>query len=161
MTGSRPRIYWDANCFLSYLNQDPRWLPTLEILLEDANIHGAIEIVTSVLSLAEVAFGAMERLNRALDPREEARIDSLWTSPGIALVEVNERVARIAREIKRDDMVRGRAGRRTADIMHVASARFMRVQAMHTTETKLHGYSNLYGFPVRDPYTPKMKLPGF
>ncbi len=161
MSGKRPRIYWDANCFLSYINEDPRWLPTLEILLEDANIHGAIEIVTSVISVAEVAFAAVAKLNRALSPGEEATIDSFWTSPGIALVEVNERVARLGREIKRDDAPKGRTGKRTADILHVATARLMRVQEMHTTDGDMKKYDNLYGFPVKDPYTPKMKLPGF
>lgn len=161
MSGKRPRIYWDANCFLSYINADPRWLPTLEILLEDANIHGSIEIVTSVLSVAEVAFAAVAKLNRALSPSEEAKIDSFWTSPGIALVEVNERVARLGREIKRDDALKGRTGKRTADILHVATARFVRAQEMHTTDGDMKKYTGLYGFPVQDPYTPKMKLPGF
>ncbi len=57
MSGSRQRIYWDANCFLSFINQDPRWLPTLDLILEDANIHRTLEIVTSVLSITEVGLG--------------------------------------------------------------------------------------------------------
>ena len=161
MSGKPPRIYWDANCFLSFINQDPRWLPTLETLIDDARTAGTIEIVTSVLSIAEVAFAAAERLERALDAREEARIENLWRSRGIALVEVNERVARLAREIRRDDLVRGRTGgRRTPDILHLATARLMAVQDMHTTEPDLHKYSNLWGFPVRGPYSTAPRLPG-
>lgn len=161
MSGRPQRIYWDANCFLSYINEDPRWLSVLDILLEDANIHRSIEIVTSVISVAEVAFAAVAKLNRALSPGEEAKIDGFWTSPGITLVEVNERVARLGREIKRDDALKGRTGKRTADILHVATARFVRVQEMHTVDGDMKKYSNLYGFPIQDPYTPKMKLPGF
>lgn len=161
MSGSPPRIYWDANCFLSFINQDPRWLPTLEVLIDDARTRGAIRIVTSVLSIAEVAFAAAEKRKQALDAREEARIEHLWRSRGIALVEVNEKVARLARDIRREDILTGRTGRRrTPDIVHLATARFVAVQDMHTTEPDLHKYSNLWGFPVRDPFSTRFLLPG-
>ncbi len=161
MPGDRPRVYWDTSCFIAYLQGEQAWLPTLRTLLEDANIHGAIEIITSVLSVTEVAFGAMERVNRALDPEEESRLDRFWSnSAGITLVEYNERVALFARDIRREDMVRGWTGYKTPDIIHMATARFVGATEMHTTDKKLHRYSAVLGFTVRHPFTPQTRLPG-
>lgn len=159
MSGKQ-RIYWDANCFLAYINEDPRWLATLETLLEDANVRRSIDIVTSVISVTEVAYAAVEKLKRVLNPSEEDRIDQLWTSPGIGLVEVNERVARLGREIIRDDVGKERTGKRTADIIHLATARFVRASALHTLDERLQTYTEQYGFPVTAPFTPQPKLHG-
>ena len=161
MPGSRPRIYWDANCFIAYTQGEATWLPVLRALLEDANIHGSIEIVTSVLSVTEVAFGAMERVSRVLNPEEEARLDRFWSnSAGIKIIEYNERVARYAREIRREDLARGWKGYRTPDIIHLATARYINAVEIQTTDSKLHRYSSVLGIPVRYPFTSKVRLPG-
>ena len=134
MPGSQKRIYWDSNCFLSFLNNDQRWIQTLNTLLDEAN-KGSIMIVTSVLSKTEVAFSAMESQNRVLTPEEEERIDLVWSgNRGVRVVEFNELIAVRARDIRRDDMIRGWTGRRTPDIIHLATASFMGVEEMHTTE---------------------------
>lgn len=160
MPGKQRLIYWDANCFLSYVNEDYRWLSILETLLEDAN-NGQFQIVTSILSKTEVAFTVMERLKRVLTTEEEEKIDRLWTAnKGIMVVEYNELVALRARDIRRGDMMRGWTGYRTPDIIHMATACYKEVDEMHTTETGLHRYSNVLEFPVQSPYTPKQRLPG-
>jgi predicted nucleic acid-binding protein len=160
MTGSRPRIYWDASCFLDYVQSNPQWIATLRTLLDEANVHGSIEIVTSVLSVTEVAFTAMERADRALSAAEESRLDRFWSaSPGITLVEFNERVGRFARAIRREDMVRRWKGYRTPDIIHLATAQYAGVTEMHTTDALLHRYGPIVGFPVRYPATPQQRSP--
>lgn len=160
MPGNQRRTYWDANCFLSYINEDDTWIETLSTLLEDAN-KGEFEIVTSILSKTEVAFSSMERVKRVLTTDEEERIDKLWTANrGVMVVEYSDLVAIHARDIRRGDMMRGWTGYRTPDIIHMATAVYKEVEEMHTTEGGLHRYGSVLGFPVQNPHTPKQRLPG-
>lgn len=43
-------IYWDANVFISYLNNDPNRLPVLEAILEVIESSKNDRIVTSAIS---------------------------------------------------------------------------------------------------------------
>ncbi len=117
-------------------------------------------IFTSILSKTEVAFTAMERLNRALLPEEEAAIDALWDNHrGIEVVEYNDFVALKAREIKREAMRQGKTGRRTPDIIHMATACFTEADEIHTTEKAMHGFSAIVGLPIMNPYVAQPRLP--
>ena len=73
----------------------------------------------------EVAFTQTERLQRALSVHEEAVLDRFWNAnPGIVLVEMNQQVALLAREIRREDiMVHGYRTKNYADLIHLATAR--------------------------------------
>src|SRR5437762_1775954 len=87
MPEQRPRVYWDANVLLSFINGAPDRLPDVETLLLEAE-KDTIELLTSALSIVEVAFGAAEQNQHKLDEETKQRIDKLWvpTSP-IKLVE--------------------------------------------------------------------------
>ncbi len=77
-------IYWDSNCFTSYINEHPDRLPTLDAILDDAHrSSGKLVIVTSVLSKVEVAFSLEEQLTRVLVAEEEARIARLWADTSV------------------------------------------------------------------------------
>ena len=131
----------------------------LDTLLAEAH-NGALEIVTSILTKTEVAFTAMESLQRATTVEEEAKIDKIWTANrGVKIVEYNEIIALRARDIRREDMVRGWKGRRTPDIIHLATACYMQVVEMHTTEPGLHRYGSVIGFPVTNPIASQLRLP--
>ncbi len=88
------RVYWDACVVLSYINADSERLPVLGELLAEAR-RGKVRIVTSTLSVVEVAFAAEEQRRQAPDPVTEAQIDALWT-PGsvITLAEFHFGIAR-------------------------------------------------------------------
>jgi predicted nucleic acid-binding protein len=93
------RLYYvDANVLLAYVGNETGGADIVEALLDEAR-RGEIEIITSVLSIAEVAFGAQER-DAGLTPEGEAHIDTLWqpASP-ITLVDVSETTAREARRL--------------------------------------------------------------
>ena len=87
MPASTRRIYVDANVLLAYLGNETGRAEIVESLLDEAR-RSEIEIITSVLSIAEVAFGAQER-DAGLTREGEAQIDTLWqpASP-ITLVDV-------------------------------------------------------------------------
>ena len=103
------RSYFDANVFLAYVGNEVGRADTVQTLLDEAR-RGQIEILTSTLSIAEVAFGAHERDHGLTEAGEEA-IDQLWApvSP-IVLVDVSQAVTRNARTLIRKakmDGVRG------------------------------------------------------
>ena len=77
MPGSPPRVYWDSCVFLSYFNGDTDRLPQIEALLKSASADNAIEIVTSTISITEVAFAQVEQTGKT-DPAIEAAMDNLW-----------------------------------------------------------------------------------
>lgn len=94
------RVYFDANVFLAYVGNELGRADTVQTLMDEAR-RGQIEMLTSTLSIAEVAFGAHERDHGLTEAGEEA-IDQLWTpaSP-ITLVDVSQAVTRNARTLIR------------------------------------------------------------
>ncbi len=72
-----PRYYWDSCVFLSYVDEQAGRLQDINDLLGEAR-RGEIEIVTSAVSITEVAFGSAERDQKALLPEAQARINTLW-----------------------------------------------------------------------------------
>ncbi len=98
MPDDLPRLYWDANTFLSYINGIPARLPDLDALLERSGRD--FQIITSVISIVEVAFGKAEQDGGVLDPDIERKIDVLWTpdSP-IRLVEFYPHIAHGAKPL--------------------------------------------------------------
>jgi predicted nucleic acid-binding protein len=115
------RFYWDANVFLSYVNQLPGRTPDLDALLEQARSR-RIEIISSTLTIVEVAFAAEEQLGGPLSPEIEDGIDSLWRAPSPAkLVEFSTIIARRARELIRLTRERGWS-LKPADAIHLATA---------------------------------------
>jgi len=111
-------IYWDADVFLSYLNNDPGRLPVIEAILEAVESSKNDRIVTSVLSKVEVTWVAHEKLNRVLSRDEEDRINAMWNnSEVIELIDFNEEIALMARQVMRDGMIKGWK-LRTNDAIH-------------------------------------------
>lgn len=161
MSGSRPRIYWDANCFIAYIHKEPAHFATVEALLHEANSIKTIQIVTSVLSIMEVTFTEMERKSRPLSLTEQATLDRFWSgSDGILLVDFNEAVGRHARDIRRDDLTSHAIKTQTADLIHMATARYMDVDQVHSTDPDVLRYNGRYGLSVTTPFTAKTRLPG-
>ena len=60
MPGKVKVIYWDACIFLHYFEQTPEYIGILDALLDDSAENRGIEIITSVLSIVEVAYVAEE-----------------------------------------------------------------------------------------------------
>lgn len=157
---SEPRFfYWDANVFISYLNNDPSRLPTLEAILEAMESSKTDRIVTSVISKVEVAWVAHERLNRALNMEEELRIDALWDNPEIVeMVDFNDEIALVARKLMREGMARGWK-LRTNDAIHLASAQWVGAMELQTYDKNdMPRFSQLLNLPICEPHTIQPKL---
>ena len=149
MTDPSGRVYyWDADVCLSYFAATPGRLPTLDALLVSAGA-GEIEIVTSVITISEVAFVEAGRTRRRLDPAVEAAMDALWGS-SIRLVEVSSIIALSARGLVRTSIAAG-PRLKPMDTIHLATAESLHVAAMHTYDRALHQLSGRLGFPIREP----------
>lgn len=160
MSDGRKRCYWDACVFLSYINKYPDRIADLDALLaEAAKPNGELEIVTSVVSIVEVAFGIQEQTKKALDTTTEARIDQLWTaSEVVRLVEFHEAIAREARGLMRLGLPNGWR-LKPNDAIHLATAKRVQVAEFHTYGTDLDRYAELVGFKICQPYITQGQLP--
>lgn len=159
MPDRRHLVYWDSCVFLDYVNGVAEKSPTLDALLDRAGPRGHIEIVTSTLSIAEVAIGRLDQSGHSVDPVVEARIDTLWSDPIIKQVELYKGIALEARDLVRSAYIAG-AGLIPADAIHLATARRVGASDFHTYDTRLFKYAQQLGFPVREPVTDQPRLDG-
>ena len=150
-------LYWDSSAFLSYVNEIPDRIPTLEALLE-SSANGIIELYTSTISHVEVAFGASEQQQRRLDPEIEQQIDSLWSDPKVVVsVEYHGRIGQTARDLMRHAVTRGWSVK-PLDAIHLATAQWLsslgiEIDEFHTYDTRLFKYVPIVDFNVCEPHT--------
>jgi predicted nucleic acid-binding protein len=152
-------LYWDTAVFLSYLNELPDRITTLEAILDSISKDKQKLIVTSMISKVEVAWVAHEKLNRILDVDEENRIDSLWNDSSVVdFIEFHDDIALIARDIMRTGMMRGWK-LRTNDAIHLASAQWAQCYEINTYDGKWDKYGDIIGgIKIREPFTESPKL---
>lgn len=144
------RIYWDACVFLSYVNEDAGRVNDIQTLLDEAG-RNELEIVTSTVSIVEVAFGAAERKNSALSTDMEAKIRRLWepASP-VNMVEFHTLIAEVAQRLSRSGIPEGWS-LKPMDAIHLSTARRMRVDAFHTYDDRLKKWTSKVGYPIGEP----------
>ncbi len=151
--------YWDANVFISYLNDDKDRTPVLEAILESVESSKTTRIVTSVISKVEVTWVAQEKLNRILYAEEEKRIDEMWENDDIfEMVEFNNEIALMARKLMRTGLSQGWR-LRTNDAIHLASAQWVGAMELQTYDIKdFEKFSQLIGIAIKEPHTIQPKL---
>ncbi len=154
--GNTIRLYWDACCFLHYINETPEHLPLLERLLTGASDSGGkLIVVTSMISKVEVAFAAQEQLQGALNDQQERRIDKLWRDyTAVIVAEFYEQIALEARDLVRQAAVqKPKLSLQAADAIHLATAKRLQVKEFQTYEDKLLNpiYERLTGLTIREP----------
>ena len=149
----RRRIYWDSCVWLRYINESPEDKEVLNILLRDSNMRsGDIHLITSILALTEVAYGAVEQNNQALDADVEQKIDSLWKDRrAVTLVEYYPALALDARGLIRMSVEKGWS-LRPYDAIHLATAQRLEVTEFHIYDDKLLRFTGDLGFPITEPY---------
>ncbi len=164
---SQVRVYWDANAFLGYL-QD-------ETVLDDAgrkradsceevlNAHdaptGELKIVTSAFTITEVLnTQGNKRIPRK--PENRAQVVKLFEERKFTLLNVEEFLAWEAFNLVWDHNIDPK------DAIHVASAIRMKVDEMHTYDAgllRLNGVLPMDGakkLKIRNPRVAQQDLPG-
>ena len=144
------RVYWDACVFLSFIEQHPDRFTTIQTWLEMAE-NGKVVILTSTLSITEVAFARQEKDQRALSPEEEAKIDKLCTpeSP-VRLAEFHTGIAFEARRLMRIAMA-SKVGLKPADAIHLATCRTLAIDDFHTYDGKLGKLAGISELTIQEP----------
>jgi len=153
-------IYWDADIFLSYINEYPDRLPTIDAILEEISKRDKDKIVTSYITKVEVAWASVEYENRLLSEDEEKRIDVLWNDSSVVeFVDFNDRIALLARDFMRRGMQGGGKRLRTNDAIHLASAVWVGALEINTYNLKDFKYfQDLVEIPIREPFIEQPKL---
>jgi predicted nucleic acid-binding protein len=101
------------------------------------------QIITSVLSITEVAFAKIEQDQKVLDPETERKIGLMWKAGSpIKIVEFYELIALKAQKLIRAAIVKGWQ-LKPADAIHLATADQLKVKDFHTYDDKLDKYSEL------------------
>jgi predicted nucleic acid-binding protein len=153
MPGDPPRIYWDACVFLSYINKTPDRLPHIKWYLDRSGKD--FQIVTSILSVAEVIFAEREKQQGTLDADIAAKIDALWLSDDtpVRLSEVYLDLVLEARDLSRAALVQKPQGWtiKPSDAIHMATAKRLSVTEIHTYSKDWPRNAALLGIKIGEP----------
>jgi len=154
-------LYWDSCVFLSYIDAEEGRVDVIEGILEEIQrSKGTRKIVTSSVSIVEVAFGAQEKLKRTLDPSILAKIDALWGDTSVlAIIEYHDGIARIARDHMRDAMARS-TKLTPLDAVHLASAQWLGAYEVQTYDDGLWKFEDVIGRKICSPYVLQNRIPG-
>lgn len=133
----KDRRYWDSNCFLGWLKNEPDKYKKCQAVIEKAEL-GEIEIITSAFTLAEVLY---LRKDVKIGPEQSGVIRKFFENEYILLVNVTREVAEIAQDVVWNYQVHPK------DAIHVASALKLKVPILDTFDGDLIGLSNKIGDP--------------
>lgn len=113
--------YVDANVLLAYVLEEDDRAPVVEQLLREA-AEGNRRLITSTVSIVEVAFGAEKAKGGALDPGTLLTIDNLWSGGlPVGLAEASTRIMYEARDLARAARAQNRK-LTPNDAIHLATA---------------------------------------
>lgn len=159
MIGKVPRVYADADVLLAYVGNEAGRADTVESILNDAR-QSRVELLTSVLSIAEVAYVQFDSRSD-FSSAGDAAIDELWkpASP-ITIVDISETVARKARGVIRNAKQTSVGRVRAADAIHLASAQLHECDRFFTYEHEnmRQRWDTLIDASVTEPFTDAPQL---
>lgn len=144
--------YWDANLFLYRLNRDVQYAPAINHLYTLA-LSSEHPIVTSELSIVEVAFTARERLNPDFRSEALAEINELlFAAPIVRMVPIDSALLEEARElVRRAAFARRQGGLQAADAIHLAAAARADASVFFTGDDRLRRAPRVIDIPMQEP----------
>jgi predicted nucleic acid-binding protein len=160
-------IYLDACVILSYLEGTECRMTVLDSVFDDARTKSpTIDLFTSVLSLAEVAYVTDHAFPEAISIDDLKRIEGFWAERLLKTIEINERIARLGRQVLRDRRtttpsdqeleVRGRS----IDALHIGSALYLQCEEIWTYDPRMTKLSSLIdNCHICQPHTDRPRLP--
>jgi predicted nucleic acid-binding protein len=150
---SNPSVaYWDSCLFIDRIEAiHPDRLPVLRAMT-DAAEAGALKIITSTLTMAEVV--KLNGLSAAHDEKEQM-IVSFFDNDYLHVRNVDPEISKIARRV-----IRNHVRLKPLDALHVATALFYEVDVLFTYDDKhLTPLNDLIPFPHDPSKTLKIENP--
>lgn len=149
---AKQTYYLDSCVFLALFRPDDqgRHRPIRQLI--ELGKTPKVSLVTSILTIGEVAFGAQEKHSAALDQSVLDDIDAYWhpQSP-IQLMEVDQLLSYDARNLSRMALERQLGCPQGIDAIHLATAKRVGVDAFFTYDRGLMNKADLLGFPISEP----------
>lgn len=158
MPAKPERVYLDACAVIAYIQDEANRSHMMQCVLDDG-LAGRLELVTSTLSIAEVAFYAGER--PAVLVEASKQIDALWVpSSPIKLIDMSQALARDARQIMRKAVEKGISCPKPPDAIHLASAARHGCTQLFTYEeaSTRRAWERLTGIEVCEPISKTPQL---
>lgn len=147
------RVYWDACVFLSLIEGTPGRIPIIEALVDDCE-SGKIEIYSSMLSIAEVAFAKSEKDGKELSEEIGDKINRLWYPPApFKLIEVHKTLVLEAQSYVRNAVPKS-LGLKPPDAIHLVTAKKVNASVFHSYDDfkgKHEKVGEFLGIPIKQP----------
>ena len=156
-------VYWDTSVFSSYVGAIPDRLPIIDALFEQVANTSRTKIITSGISILEVAFASGHGPARRMPPEIEATIDEIWRSPNVEIVDVNSYLLYEARDLMRRTVDQGWS-MGPNDALHLATAIWVNqtigmVLKIHTYDNWTRFTAMVGGIPISEPHVTQPSLP--
>lgn len=156
-------VYLDSSVVLAYLKGEKERVDIVDaVITEAAKRPGDLHLVTSALSLVEVAY--VEQLDSRME-QGFREIDEFWASAPIQIIEVNQVNALEGRRLLRERAAAHTSSqlpqpkKRAADALHLGTAIWMRSDEFWTYDVKDFGRYPVASLTVCAPYSEQTPLP--
>ncbi len=144
--------YWDADCFVGFLNAEADKVNDCESVLRAA-IDGHVLIVTSALTLAEVLF---IKGGQKLDQSKRQKIETFFKADYISVQNVTRFEGELARDVFWDH------GINPKDAVHIATAALRKLRMFNTFDGDLLQKNGLivngHTLTIERPHLPQQLL---
>ncbi len=171
MTPMSELVYWDSCCFLEWLlGPNPvhhEREPLLMAVMAEVDA-GHVELMTSMITIAEVAYVAYEKPNNFSD-ETLAKIDALWMpKSGVRVVDCDRVIAKLARTLQRKAAIANVERFHPYDAIHIATAMQHGAVELQTfdefpnnnrTVKQRAVLATLFDYPLVSPRAVQMALP--
>jgi predicted nucleic acid-binding protein len=128
------QVYWDSCCWIGLINQEERWFGDLQSIFESAQ-RGDAQLWISTITLLEVVkVPSEDGMPRPWPDANIAQVDNLFLQDYVRTVQLDQQIARKAREIYRSTP--SLRERKQMDAIHLATALFYSVDEFHTDDRK-------------------------
>lgn len=134
---SRELIYWDADPFLAWLQEEADKADLCRGTIDEAE-RGNLLIVTSALTLAEVLY---KKRQEVIGADRKDKVIELFRNEFIAVRNVTRAIAEVARELVWSN------GIAPKDAIHVATAISSKVPTLETFDQELLAQNGKVGNP--------------
>lgn len=152
-------VYCDSCVFLAYFKAETGRVRTLEQLFDEVQNSPNRKLLTSVISITEVAQVAEEKAQHKPSTSVETDLDEFWADSSLLdFIEFHEPMARNARELIRQAISLG-FRLKPVDAIHLASAKYAGVAEFFTYDNKLFKFSASLDYDILEPYVSQPRLP--